>query len=366
MDKQALRRIRVELGALSYDICIGSDIGEEIRDFVARSDFSGRAMIITDSHVGPLYGERLSRLLGEAGMEVFTVTVPAGESSKSLSRAEKIYTRCIESGLDRKSPVFALGGGVVGDLAGFVAATYMRGVPFVQVPTSLLAQVDSGVGGKVAVNHALGKNLIGAFYQPRAVFMDLQLLKTLPPREISAGLGEVVKYGLIYDADFFAFLERQAGKILQLDTESLTHIIARSCEIKAAVVSRDEREAGLRRILNFGHTIGHAIEKETGYQQYNHGEAVAIGMMGATELSIKMGLLEAAALPRVKQLLVNLNLPVKAPECGTEAMYLDILHDKKTVNGIVSWVLLEDIGRAVCHSDMPRELVREVMQDCCR
>lgn len=363
MDKQVERKIRVDLGALSYDIFIGIDMGEEIKAFIDQSEFSGRALIVTDTNVGPLYGERLMYLLKQVGIKAYTVTVPAKEASKSISRAEQLYTNCIELGLDRKSPIFALGGGVVGDLAGFVAATYMRGVPFVQIPTSLLAQVDSSVGGKVAVNHALGKNLIGAFYQPKAVFMDLQMLKTLPPREISTGLGEVVKYGLIYDAEFFEFLEQHVEEILHRKADALAHIIARSCEIKAAVVSQDEKEAGLRRILNFGHTIGHAIETETGYKKYNHGEAVAIGMVGAVELSIKMGLLDAAVLPRVKQLLANLKLPLAAPGCRMNAMYLDILHDKKTVNGKVNWVLLEDIGKTVCRNDLTEEMVQEVMQD---
>ena len=365
MAEQNRRVVRVELGEQSYDIRIGYRLESEIRDFVGKAGFSDRALIVTDGNVGPLYGGRLQKLLMEAGLpraEVFTVQ--AGEPSKSLGVAEQIYTRCIELGMDRKSPIFALGGGVVGDLAGFIAATYMRGVPFVQLPTSLLAQVDSSVGGKVAVNHALGKNLIGAFYQPRAVFMDLSLTDSLPPREISTGLGEVVKYGLIYDEEFFSFLEQHVDSILALEPAALTHIIARSCEIKAAVVSEDEKEAGLRRILNFGHTIGHAIEKETGYARYNHGEAVAIGMVGAVRLSISQGLLPEEVLPRTEKLLQALNLPIRAEGCTVDKMYEDIFHDKKTVGGKVTWVLIAAVGKTVCKSDVSEKDVREAMAYC--
>ncbi len=358
------RKVRVELGPDSYDIVIGRNLRQEVQDFVRGAGFSSKALLLTDSNVGPVYGEKVSSWLAEAGLVAALVTVPAGESSKSLSVAETVYTECIKAGLDRKSPVFALGGGVVGDLAGFIAATYMRGVPFVQLPTSLLAQVDSSVGGKVAVNHALGKNLIGAFYQPKAVFMDLEMMETLPAREISTGLGEVVKYGLIYDADFFAYLESHIEEILSLKHECLSHIIARSCEIKAAVVSEDEKETGLRRILNFGHTIAHVIEKETGYARYNHGEAVAMGMVGALKLSIELGLLAEEVLPRTERLLRSLKLPIRAEGCTVDAMYEDIFHDKKTVGGRVNWVLISKIGQTVCRSDVPESAVREAMAYC--
>lgn len=284
-----MRKVRVALGEESYDILIGYGLEKELQSFVQGAGFSKQAMLVTDSNVGPLYGEKVRAILEAGGLHVTVVTIPAGESSKCLAVAEKLYTRAIELGLDRKSPIFALGGGVVGDLAGFIAATYMRGVPFVQLPTSLLAQVDSSVGGKVAVNHALGKNLIGAFYQPKGVFMDLSMMESLPKREIATGLGEIIKYGIIYDADFFAYLEQHADAVLALEREAAVHMIARSCEIKAAVVSEDEKESGLRRILNFGHTMAHAIEKETGYLRYNHGEAVAIGMIGAADISARLG-----------------------------------------------------------------------------
>ena len=293
-------------------------------------------------------------------MEVYEI--PAGESSKSMQMAEKLFTKCIETGMDRKSPVFALGGGVVGDLAGFVAASYMRGVPFVQVPTSLLAQVDSSVGGKVAVNHPLGKNLIGAFYQPKAVFMDLNTLQTLPKREIYTGLGEIIKYGIIYDARFFQYLEDNIEQVASLANEAAAHMTARSCEIKADVVSQDEKELGLRAILNFGHTAAHAIEKNTGYTKYNHGEAVAIGMVCAAYISKALGMIDQSVVDRVISLILKLHLPIKAQGCTVEDLYRDIFHDKKTVGGKVKWILMESIGQVCGNSNVPEEIVKGAMQ----
>lgn len=356
-----MREVKVDLGEKSYCIYIGHGLEEKLQSFVKTAGFSQKALLITDTNVGPLYGEKVKSLLDEAGLETELVAIPAGESSKSLRIAERLYTKAIELGLDRKSPIFALGGGVVGDLAGFIAATYMRGVPFVQLPTSLLAQVDSSVGGKVAVNHTLGKNLIGAFYQPKAVFMDLNFMKTLPKREIYTGLGEIVKYGIIYDQDFFDFLEQNQSAVLALEPEVAIHMIARSCEIKAAVVSQDEKEAGLRRILNFGHTIGHAIEKETGYVRYNHGEAVATGMVGAAYISRRLGLIDDAAYERVRKLTEACNLPLQAAGVTVEAMYADIFHDKKTIGGKVTWVLMEKLGAVICRSDVPADVVKEAM-----
>ena len=356
-----MRKVRVDLGEKSYDIVIGYGIEQEIKDFVTSAGYSSKALLITDTHVGPLYGKKVQELLSEAGLTVTMVQIPAGESSKNLTVANEVFTRAIELGLDRKSPIFALGGGVVGDLAGFVAATYMRGVPFVQLPTSLLAQVDSSVGGKVAVNHELGKNLIGAFYQPQAVFMELNCMKSLPPREIYTGLGEIIKYGIIYDAAFFAFLEENKEQVLSLEPEALVHMIARSCEIKAAVVSEDEKEAGLRRILNFGHTIGHAIEKETEYVRYNHGEAVATGMIGAAHISRQLGLIDDENFDRVKKLVAAYKLPLQAGGVTVDGMYGDIFHDKKTVGGKVTWVLMEKIGQVICRNDVPAEMVKQAM-----
>lgn len=356
-----MRKVRVALGEESYDILIGYGLEKELQSFVQESGFSKQAMLVTDSNVGPLYGEKVRAILEAGGLHVSVVTIPAGESSKSLAVAEKLYTRAIELGLDRKSPIFALGGGVVGDLAGFIAATYMRGVPFVQLPTSLLAQVDSSVGGKVAVNHALGKNLIGAFYQPKGVFMDLSMMESLPKREIATGLGEIIKYGIIYDADFFSYLEQHADAVLALEREAAVHMIARSCEIKAAVVSEDEKESGLRRILNFGHTMAHAIEKKTGYLRYNHGEAVAIGMIGAADISARLGMVSADDVARVEALVERMQLPTQAEGCTVDAMYRDIFHDKKTINGKVNWVLMQGIGKVTCRNDVPEDIVREAM-----
>ena len=356
-----MRKVIVELGARSYSIVIGSGIGDEIVSFISQAGYSPHGMIVTDANVAPLCADAAAELVARAGVRADIVTIPAGESSKSLTQANELFTRAIELGLDRKSPIIALGGGVVGDLAGFVAATYMRGVPFIQMPTSLLAQVDSSVGGKVAVNHPHGKNLIGAFYQPDAVFMDLDLLRTLPVREIATGLGEIIKYGIIYDADFFAWLEEHCADVLALEPAAAAHMIARSCEIKADVVRQDEREGGLRRILNFGHTIAHAIEKETGYVRYRHGEAVAIGMVGAADISAQMGLLADSECIRINDLIRAMGLPVSAENVTADAMYADLFHDKKTVGGRIHWVLAEEIGRVSVHSEVPEELVRKIL-----
>mgnify|MGYP000848641986 CR=1 FL=1 len=355
------RTVEVALGARSYAIEIGSGMDEMLTAFVRGAGYSARGMIVTDTNVGPRYAAHTAEQIARGGVDAAIVTVPAGESSKSLTIANDLYTRAIELRLDRKSPIFALGGGVVGDLAGFIAATYMRGVPFVQLPTSLLAQVDSSVGGKVAVNHALGKNLIGAFYQPDAVIMDLDRLRTLPAREIATGLGEIIKYGVIADAAFFAWLEEHRDDVLALTPTAASHMIARSCEIKADVVRQDEREGGLRRILNFGHTIAHAIEKETCYTRYRHGEAVAIGMVGAAQISVQMGLLAAADEDRMIGLIRAMGLPVAAENVTADAMYADLFHDKKTVGGRIHWVLAEEIGRVSVHSDVPEKLVRKIL-----
>lgn len=359
-----MRKVAVDLGAESYAIYIGNSIQKELLEFLKAQSFSQNALLVTDTNVEPLYGERVKNLLEEAGLRAHVVSIPAGESSKSLAMADQVYTEAIEAGLDRKSPVIALGGGVVGDLAGFIAATYMRGVPFLQMPTSLLAQVDSSVGGKVAVNHRLGKNLIGAFYQPKGVFMDMTCLDTLPDRELYTGLGEIVKSGVIADAAFFSYLEEHAEAILHKAPKEMVHLVARSSEIKADVVGQDEKEAGLRRILNFGHTIAHAIEKETGYKRYNHGEAVAIGMLGAADISCQLGLARAEDMERLKKLIERLRLPTKAEGCTVDAMYQDISHDKKTIGGKVHWVLMNGIGSVTVRSDVPEHVVRSAMQHC--
>ncbi len=357
-----MRKVRVDLPENGYDILIGDGLETEIASFFESAGFSSKALILSDTNVGKLYAEKILEILRRTGKQPAVHLVPAGESSKALTEAERVYTKAIEQGLDRKSAIVALGGGVVGDLAGFIAATYMRGVPFVQIPTSLLAQVDSSVGGKVAVNHRLGKNMIGAFYQPKRVFIDLSCLSSLPKRELFTGLGEVVKYGVIYDETFFSYLEEHVDAVLALRLEALEHLVVRSCEIKADVVSQDEREAGLRAILNFGHTMGHAIEKETRYVRYNHGEAVAVGMMGAAYLSRELGLIGDAEVTRLCELLQRFSLPTKAEGCTEDGMMASIFHDKKTVDGKVKWILMEGIGRVRAVSDVPEDAVRKCMR----
>ena len=354
-------KLHVDLSQHGYDIWMGTPLSSMLVPFLAAAQYS-KALIVSDTNVEKWYLGALQESLASVGLSAAHHCVPAGERAKSLAEAEKIYTCAIEAGLDRRSVVFALGGGVVGDLAGFVAATYMRGVSFLQVPTSLLAQVDSSVGGKVAVNHPLGKNLIGAFYQPEGVFMDLSFLDTLPQRELCTGLGEIVKYGVIYDEAFFRYLEAQADCVLHRDRAALARIVLRSCEIKAAVVSQDEKEAGLRQILNFGHTLGHAIEKETGYVRYNHGEAVAIGMMGAAFISAALGRTTQGAVDRLEALLQRLSLPVRAEGCDADKLYAAIFHDKKAISGRVTWILMEEIGRVTATADVPEKVVREAIR----
>lgn len=359
-----MERIAVDLVRNGYDIYIGRGLQEELKSFFRKNDFSHQAMLVTDSNVGPLYGERVKKVLAEAGVTLHICTLPAGERTKTLSMIGELCSKAIEFGLDRYSPVIACGGGVIGDLAGFFAATYMRGVPFIQIPTSLLAQVDSSVGGKTGVNHYAGKNLLGAFYQPKAVFIDIDFLQSLPPREVSTGLGEIVKYGVISDASFFSFLEEHYSQLLQLEPETVLKTVKRACQLKAEIVEADEKEKGLRRILNFGHTIGHAIEKETRFSRYNHGEAVAIGMAAAAELSRGMGLTEKSYVNRLVVLLKKMGLPFKAEGCIADNIFADIFHDKKVVDGRVNWVLIKNIGDVVIRNDVPAEMVQHVIEEC--
>ena len=353
-----MRKVKVDLGKNSYDIYIGNGLDNYITNFTSSAKFSKKAMLITDSNVEKIFSGEIRLALESAGLEVKSVTIPAGETSKSLAEAEKIFTAAIEFGLDRKSAIFALGGGVVGDLTGFIAATYLRGVPFVQIPTSLLAQVDSSVGGKVGVNHTLGKNLIGAFYQPKAVFIDINMLQTLLSREIASGLGEIVKYGIIRDSELFKYIEDNAYKILALEDDVMEHVIARSCEIKADVVSKDEKEGGLRRILNFGHTMAHAIEEATGYSKYVHGEAVAIGMIGAAHISRSLGKIDDSTFERLQNLIDKLGMVSRIKDCDVDEMFKAIFRDKKTINGKIHWVLMDSIGKVSIESDVPDDVVK--------
>ncbi len=353
-------KVKVELGADSYEICIGEKILDGVAKFIAESDFTQKALIVTDSNVEKFLNT-LTDSLKSNGIDFDVVTIPAGETSKSLQVAEKIYTRAIEFRMDRKSPIIAFGGGVVGDLAGFIAATYLRGVPFIQVPTTLLSQVDSSVGGKTAVNHELGKNLIGAFYQPKAVFIDVDTLKTLPDREIKSGLAEVVKYGVISDEKFFEYLEQNAEKILARDVEVLKQIIKRCCEIKAEVVSEDEKESGLRRILNFGHTIGHSVETVASYGKYSHGEAVAIGMVGASLISFAMGKILFNDVARLKDLLDALGIVTDCKGCDAEEIYKVTFRDKKNIGGKINWVIMNGFGKVEVTDAVPELEIKKAI-----
>ncbi len=355
--------VRVDLpDNKGYDIRIGTNLAAEVTAFVASGKYSPRAFVVADTNTVSPYGEAVKAALAKGGLKPELCAVPAGETAKSLRCAEELYNRFADAKLDRKSLVVAVGGGVVGDLAGFVAATYMRGVPFIQVPTTLLAQVDSGVGGKTAINLPLGKNLVGAFYQPDAVFIDLNVLRTLPKREVATGLGEIVKYGVIADADLFAYLEKNYAAVLDLDLASVAHVVERSCAIKAEVVGKDEKEAGLRRILNFGHTVAHAIEQETNYSRYNHGEAVALGSLCAARLSKLEGFIDGGVEERLKGLITKLNLPTVAVGCTLPHMEEEILRDKKTVGGKVNWVLMRKIGEVFVTADVSADNVRTAMQ----
>jgi len=324
------------------------------------------ACIVTNEVVAPLYAARLQAALASHYSQVHLVVLPDGESHKTWRSLNVIFDALLGHACDRKTVLFALGGGVVGDMTGFAAACYMRGVPFVQVPTTLLAQVDSSVGGKTAINHPLGKNMIGAFYQPVRVVCDLETLNTLPPREISAGLAEVIKYGPIADASFLDWMEAHLADLRALEPQALAHAVRRSCEIKAWVVGQDEKESGLRAILNFGHTFGHAIEAGLGYGEWLHGEAVGCGMVMAAELSARLGLLAPAVAERLRRLIASAGLPVRAPTIGPmqAQRFLELMRvDKKAESGEIKFVLINGRGQALLQG-APDALVAEVVDAC--
>ena len=356
----------VDLGERGYSIHIGTGMERRLPGWLAAQGLHSKLLIVSDENVGSLYAKSILSTLLAAGFQAEVFTVRPGEESKSMEVAMQLYTKAIEMGLERQSPILALGGGVVGDLTGFVAATYLRGVPFIQIPTSLLAQVDSSVGGKVAVNHKLGKNLIGAFYQPEFVAIDTGYLDSLPLRELSAGMAEVIKYGVIVDKDFFEFLEDNHSLIMARNANTLVEAIRISCQSKAQVVARDERENGQRIILNFGHTIAHAIEADTGFARYNHGEAVAIGMHGAALLSYYLGLCGKECVERLCKLLLKYQLPLTAPGCDIEQLMAFIHRDKKSSGGKVSWVLMQTFGQVIVSNQVPEDLVRRVLAELSR
>ncbi len=355
--------VDIALGERSYGIHIGPGLLSQ-RGVYAGLPTGRQAVIVTNTTVGPLYADALSAALAAHFEWVHRVNLPDGEQYKEWVHLNQIFDVLLAQACDRNTILFALGGGVVGDMTGFAAASYMRGVPFVQVPTTLLAQVDSSVGGKTGINHPAGKNMIGAFHQPLRVVADLDVLATLPAREVSAGLAEIIKYGPIADDDFFVWLEHHIEEVQALSTEALSYAIQRSCEIKAAVVASDERESGLRAILNFGHTFGHAIEAGMGYGKWLHGEAVGCGMVMAADLSVKVGLLSSAYRDRIESLVRRAGLPVVAPCLGV-ARYLELMRvDKKATQGQIRFVLIEAPGRAGLYA-APDDWVAEVLEARC-
>ncbi len=359
-------RVAIDLAERSYSIDIGSGLVSNASTF-AQLPSAATALVVSNATVAPLYATSLIQALQARYARVLLVTLPDGEVYKDWPTLQLIFDALLESACDRKTVLFALGGGVVGDMTGFAAASYMRGVPFVQVPTTLLAQVDSSVGGKTAINHPLGKNMIGAFYQPLQVVCDLDVLKTLPARELSAGLAEVIKYGPIADMDFFGWIEANLDALLAKDPAALAHAIRRSCEIKAWVVGQDERESGLRAILNFGHTFGHAIESGLGYGKWLHGEAVGCGMVMAAHLSQRLGLVDMPFVERLTRLVRRAGLPVKAPALSSAdnaGRYLELMRvDKKSEAGEIRFVVIDGPGMAAMRA-APDAVVREVIASC--
>ena len=358
--------LTVELGERSYRIHIDSGNLDSIGQVCNACGLSGKGLLVTDSNVCPLYAERVLAVLVKSGIDIGLSVVPAGEESKSEERLFELYGRALEHELDRKGFVIALGGGVVGDLAGYLAASYLRGIAFLQVPSSLLAMVDSSVGGKTGINLPEGKNLVGAFHQPRAVLVDVETLKTLPEREWRAGLAEVIKYGVISDADFFQHLEREVEALKRREPSETAAIVRRCCEIKADVVARDEREGGLRAILNYGHTLGHAIENAAGYGEHLHGEAVAIGMVYASELSVAMNGLPREESERIRELIAALGLPTRPPLIEWEQLSDIMARDKKASQGRPLFVLADRIGNATPGHECPEEICRKVWDECCK
>jgi 3-dehydroquinate synthase len=360
-----VRTVHVPLGNRSYNIKIAPGLIDQVGSECARLKLASRCAIVTDTNVGKRYARAVFNSLAAAGFAPSLTIVQPGETAKSLKTVQSCYDQLAAQRIERKSFIVALGGGVVGDLAGFLAATYLRGIAFVQVPTTLLSQVDSSVGGKVGVNLKAGKNLVGAFYQPKLVLCDLNALKTLPEREFRAGFAEVIKYGILYDAKLFAQLERHLPKILRRDQAVLSPVIARCCEIKAEVVGKDETEGGLRAILNFGHTIGHAIENISGYGTYLHGEAISIGQVAAAKLSRKILGLPERDVERIENLFRNAGLPVQIGlDSRKRQKLLDAMRlDKKVSGGEIKFVLAEKIGKVGWNQRVPENLIRGVLDE---
>ena len=359
-----MRTLNVELAARRYPIHIGTGLLDR-SDLILPFLKTPRAAVVTNDVVGPLYLARFSAALRAAGVRVTEIVLPDGEAHKDWPTLNLIFDGLLGERCDRATTVIALGGGVVGDMAGFAASAYQRGVPFIQVPTTLLSQVDSSVGGKTAINHPLGKNMIGAFYQPRLVLADTSVLSTLPDRELRAGVAEVIKYGLIRDLPFLEWLEANLDRLLRRDGDVLAEAIERSCRNKAEVVVADETEQGERALLNLGHTFGHAIETGLGYGEWLHGEAVAAGAVMAAELSRRLGWLSTADVTRVREIHARAGLPGRGAALGANR-YLELMaHDKKVSNGTLRLVLLKAIGRAVVTAEAPIDAVRASIDACC-
>ena len=355
-----MQTLKVELADRSYPIHIGRNLISDaslILPYLKRKHVA----IVTNTTVAPLYLEQLSQSLQAAGVTVIAIILPDGEAYKNSTTLNTIYDTLLQNRCERSTTLIALGGGVIGDLTGYAAATYLRGVPFIQIPTTLLSQVDSSVGGKTGINHPLGKNMIGAFYQPQLVLADIDTLQTLPAREFAAGMAEIIKYGLIRDAEFFDWLELNMASLMQLDEATLSYAIFRSCQNKADVVAKDEHEQGDRALLNLGHTFGHAIENAMGYGVWLHGEAVAAGSMMAADLSRRMGWLSESEVTRIQNSFVAANLPVTAPKLGVDR-YLDLMGlDKKVENGKIRLILQQGIGKSVITSDYDAQKLRETL-----
>ncbi|PIE41377.1 MAG: 3-dehydroquinate synthase [Gammaproteobacteria bacterium] len=353
--------LSVDLGERSYDILIGSGLLARLESLLPALK-GQQLMAVTNDTIAPLYLDQLKAAL--PSYQADAVILPDGEAYKTLEILNKVYTSLLENTHSRSTTLIALGGGVVGDMTGYAAASYQRGVDFIQVPTTLLSQVDSSVGGKTGVNHALGKNMIGAFHQPRLVVIDIDTLQTLPDRELSAGIAEVIKYGLIYDAAFFDWLEENVEQLIARDANALVYAIKRSCEIKAEVVAQDEKEGGIRAILNLGHTFGHAIETASGYGNWLHGEAVGAGMVMAADMSHRLGWVDDSVYHRAKALIEKAGLPVKPPAAMTVEQFLALMAvDKKNIDKKLRLVLLKSMGNAIVTSDFSHDVLTQLLSD---
>jgi 3-dehydroquinate synthase len=357
-----MKTVEIKLGIRTYPILIGASL-THIGDYLKEKNLAEKLLVITNTTVGKLYGEMVMESLSRSGFEAVITKIPDGEKYKTLDTVNNLYQVCMDNHLERTSAIIALGGGVVGDIAGFVAATFMRGIPFVQVPTTLLSQVDSSIGGKVGVNHPKSKNMIGAFYQPVMVYTDISTLKTLPEREYNSGLAEAIKYGIIRDRKYFTVLERDLVKVKALNLERVEYTVWRSCQIKKWVVELDEKDTGIRAILNFGHTIGHAIEAACNYKTYLHGEAVSIGMVCATRIAREMKLLNEMWAHRIDRLLVRAGLPTKH-NLDIDKIVEKLIYDKKVEDGKIRFVLPNGRpGRTVIKDNVSEELIRKVLKD---